>query len=74
MTILYLACLNNDPVIQSLLGPKCAPAGGEPRNEFLCTFKKDYEKKSFRGGVPLNMRPLDKLNQLHKSSKSKSYT
>ena len=25
MKILYLACLNNDPVIQSLFGPKCAP-------------------------------------------------
>ena len=30
MTILYLACLNNDPVIQYLLGPKCNPVGGEP--------------------------------------------
>ena len=30
MTIVYLACLNNEPVIQSLLGPKCNPVGGEP--------------------------------------------
>ena len=37
MTILYLACLNNDPVIQSLLGPKCNPAGGEPLRHHKAT-------------------------------------
>ena len=30
MTVLHLACLNNDPEIQPFLGPKCAPTGGEP--------------------------------------------
>ena len=35
MTILYLACLNNDPVIYSLLGPKCNPAGGEPLRAYF---------------------------------------
>ena len=34
MTFLYLACLNNDPLMQSLLGPKCNPVCGEPHIEF----------------------------------------
>ena len=35
MAILYLACFNNDPVIQSLLGPKCNPVGEEPDTLYL---------------------------------------
>ena len=30
MKFLHLACLNNDPETQPILGPKCAPVGGEP--------------------------------------------
>ena len=30
VTVLYLACLYDDPEIQTILGPKCAPVGGEP--------------------------------------------
>ena len=40
MTILYLACLNNDPVLLSLLGPKCNPVGGEPPTENLDFLKR----------------------------------
>ena len=32
MTILLLACLNNDPEIRPNMGPKCNPVGGEPPN------------------------------------------
>ena len=35
MTILHLACLNNEPEIYPFLGPKCAPVGGEPHIEML---------------------------------------
>ena len=30
MKILHLACLNNDPEIQTNMSPKCNPVGGEP--------------------------------------------
>ena len=30
MKILHLACLNNDPEIQTNMGPKCNSVGGEP--------------------------------------------
>ena len=30
MTILHLACLNNDPEMQSNMGLKCNPVSGEP--------------------------------------------
>ena len=35
-TILYLAFLNNDPGIQSFLGPKCNAVSGEPPTLFNC--------------------------------------